>query len=176
MYAHVLLLKCFPGLFLMRLLSPTVTANIEKFGATSSLSSCCVFEICQLRCGSSYNQCWHLISTVVIIQLALLGKSLMYVYLFIYSSFTSYKWDYTLTKSCWNKYKRRTSAWISKLQVWQLHLWHCRKWWDRYKNNRGCLNVWALEAGWTTVWFLYSWGFVWARFLLCASEHNSLCD
>lgn len=71
----------------------------------------------------------------------------------IYCCFRSCKWDYALTKSCWNKYNRRTSAWISNLPIWQLHLWHCRKWWDQYNSNRGCLKVWGLEAVKTTVWF-----------------------
>lgn len=56
MRAHVLFPKCFPGLLLMSILSPTVTANTEKFGAATSLPSCCVFGICQLRCSSSYKQ------------------------------------------------------------------------------------------------------------------------
>lgn len=144
MCAHVLLLKCFPGLILIRVLSQLIQ---RKFGATSSLLSSCGPESCQLRCGSSCNKCWHLISTLIILQPALFDKSLMYVCLFSYCSFTSYKWGHTLTKPCWNKNKGRTSAWISKLPVCQLSLWICRKGWDRYKDNRGCWNVWALGAG-----------------------------
>lgn len=176
MHAHVLLPKCFPGLFLMSILSPTVIANTEKFGTATSLPSCCVFGICQLRCSSSYNQWWCFISTLIIIQLTLLDKSLTYVYMFvIYCSFRSYKWDYMLTKSCWNKYNGRTSAWISKLLVSQLRLWQCGKRWDQYKNNRlsECLR---LGSRLKHRLILYSWGVVWACFLLHASEHNSLCD
>lgn len=66
-----------------------VMANAEKFGATSSLLSSCGSEICQLRCGSLYNKCWHLISTLMILQPALFDKSLMCLFCIAVSQATN---------------------------------------------------------------------------------------
>lgn len=66
-----------------------VMANAKKFGATSSLLSSCGPEICQLRCGSFYNKCWHLISTLMILQPALFDKSLMCLFCIAVSQATN---------------------------------------------------------------------------------------